>query len=91
MGIQGRSCIVTGASSGIGAATARQLNGLGANVTLAARHTELPQAFAPRRRDVELRSSRRATQESTGAHDAPEATTADVTITWAELAAGVHA
>jgi short-subunit dehydrogenase len=33
-------CIVTGASSGIGAATARQLSGLGASVVLAARRTD---------------------------------------------------
>lgn len=90
METQGRSCIVTGAS-GIDAATARHLYGLGAKVTLAARRTKLPQAFAPARLDVELPFSRRATQVSTGADDAPEATTAAVTITWAEVAAGVHA
>src|ERR1035441_9928113 len=33
-------CIVTGASSGIGAATARLLSGLGARVVLAARRAE---------------------------------------------------
>ncbi len=46
MEIQGKSCIVTGASSGIGAATARHLYGLGAKVTLAARRTERIEALA---------------------------------------------
>lgn len=40
MEIDGAVCIVTGASSGIGAATARLLSGLGAHVVLAARRTE---------------------------------------------------
>ena len=39
-------CIVTGASSGIGAATARQLSGLGAEVVLAARRTDRIDALA---------------------------------------------
>jgi short chain dehydrogenase/Polysaccharide deacetylase len=38
--IEGKVCIVTGASSGIGAATARLLSGLGAQVVLAARRVE---------------------------------------------------
>ena len=40
MDIDGAVCIVTGASSGIGAASARLLNELGARVVLAARRTE---------------------------------------------------
>jgi NAD(P)-dependent dehydrogenase (short-subunit alcohol dehydrogenase family) len=34
MEIDGSVCIITGASSGIGAATARRLGGLGAHVVL---------------------------------------------------------
>jgi len=44
--IRGRSCIVTGASSGIGAATARHLHALGAKVTVAARRTDRIEALA---------------------------------------------
>ena len=40
MEIDGSVCIVTGASSGIGEATARLLSGMGARVVLAARRTE---------------------------------------------------
>ncbi len=46
MEIHGKSCIVTGASSGIGAATARHLYGLGAKVTLAARRKDRLEALA---------------------------------------------
>jgi 3-oxoacyl-[acyl-carrier protein] reductase len=45
--ISGKSCIVTGASSGIGAATARLLHALGAKVTLAARRTGRIEARPP--------------------------------------------
>jgi len=44
--ISGKSCIVTGASSGIGAATAQLLHSLGAKVTLAARRTGRIEALA---------------------------------------------
>src|SRR6266700_8343976 len=40
MNIQGRVAIITGASSGIGAATARELARQGAKVVLAARRTD---------------------------------------------------
>ncbi|MDR3648129.1 MAG: SDR family NAD(P)-dependent oxidoreductase, partial [Acidimicrobiales bacterium] len=40
MEIEGAVCIVTGASSGIGAASARLLAGRGARVVLAARRAE---------------------------------------------------
>jgi short-subunit dehydrogenase len=46
MEIDGKVCIVTGASSGIGAATARLLSGLGARTVLAARRTERLEALA---------------------------------------------
>ena len=62
------SCVVTGASSCIGAATARHPYGLGAKVTPVARRTGRIEALA-----AELPGTR------------------DVTITWAELAAGVRA
>ncbi|MGO9028902.1 MAG: SDR family oxidoreductase [Acidimicrobiales bacterium] len=62
MEIDGAVCIVTGASSGIGAATARQLHGLGARVVLAARRTERLEALA-----VELPGSLPVTTDVTDA------------------------
>jgi len=46
MEIEGGVCIVTGASSGIGAATARLLGALGAKVVLAARRVERLESIA---------------------------------------------
>jgi len=64
MEIRGRSCIVTGASSGIGAATARHLHALGANVTLAARRTDRIEALA-----AELPGTRAVTTDVTHPDD----------------------
>jgi len=58
--ISGKSCIVTGASSGIGAATAQLLHSLGAKVTLAARRTGRIEALA-----AELPGSRAVTTDVT--------------------------
>jgi NADP-dependent 3-hydroxy acid dehydrogenase YdfG len=58
--ISGKSCIVTGASSGIGAATAPLLHALGAKVTLAARRTGRIEALA-----AELPGSRAVTTDVT--------------------------
>jgi NADP-dependent 3-hydroxy acid dehydrogenase YdfG len=58
--ISGKSCIVTGASSGIGAATAQLLHALGAKVTLAARRTGRIEALA-----AELPGSRAVTTDVT--------------------------
>lgn len=60
MEISGKSCIVTGASSGIGAATAQLLHALGAKVTLAARRTGRIEALA-----AELPGSRAVTTDVT--------------------------
>ncbi|MGH2975458.1 MAG: SDR family NAD(P)-dependent oxidoreductase [Solirubrobacterales bacterium] len=46
LGLAGRACVVTGASRGIGAATARLLCAEGANVLLVARHEERLRAAA---------------------------------------------
>lgn len=60
----GSVCIVTGASSGIGEATARQLSGLGATVVLAARRTGRLEALAG-----ELPGSLAVTTDLTAAED----------------------
>ena len=48
--LQNRAALVTGASSGIGAAVARALNAWGANVALAARREGQVSIVAPHRR-----------------------------------------
>jgi len=47
LGLDGRACIVTGATSGIGLATARMLWGEGAKVLLVARDADALKRFAP--------------------------------------------
>jgi len=51
MGLTGRVCVVTGAGSGIGAGTARELAALGASVALIDRDRETASAIAGRIRD----------------------------------------
>ena len=46
LGLAGRGCVVTGASSGIGRAAARALAGAGAHVVLAVRDTDKGEAAA---------------------------------------------
>lgn len=60
MDIEGAVCIVTGASSGIGAASARLLSGLGAKVVLAARRAERLESLS-----LDLRGSLAVTTDVT--------------------------
>ena len=64
MEIEGAVCVVTGASSGIGAATARLLYGRGARVVLAARRAERLEALA-----VDLPGALAVTTDVTVAED----------------------
>jgi 3-oxoacyl-[acyl-carrier protein] reductase len=57
LGLRGRSCVVTGASRGIGAETAKLLCGEGANVLLVARNEERLRAAAEAARQHETTGS----------------------------------
>src|SRR5436309_175898 len=50
MRLEGKACLVTGGTKGIGAATAVLLAELGANVAVAARHLDDEEAVRTRRR-----------------------------------------
>lgn len=78
LGLKGRSCVVTGASRGIGAETARLLCAEGANVLLVARNEERLRAAAETATAAGLAA---ATGSSAGTQGRAETLVLDVTAT----------
>ncbi|MFO7157235.1 MAG: SDR family NAD(P)-dependent oxidoreductase [Pseudomonadota bacterium] len=90
MSLQGTWAVVTGASAGIGAATARALARLGCNLVLGARRVDRLEALRPELGDVEVRIlSLDVTSPESCEAFAAHATEAEILVNNAGLARGV--